>query len=64
MDFRSLTANIRRALYTFEHTSNQAVLRFFRRADEGEKSDKDLAANHLNDLEGSDVVFLVYLSVL
>lgn len=58
--FQEVAKRIERALFTFERTSNQAVLRFFRRADE---SDKMAEAGHeqailLHENEG---VFLIYL---
>ncbi|KAG8906930.1 hypothetical protein FRB99_005704 [Tulasnella sp. 403] len=59
-DFREFAKKIERALFTFEHTSNQAVLKFFRRADESLKGD---AADNLFVFEDNESVFLIYFFI-
>ncbi|KAG8850393.1 hypothetical protein FRB96_000457 [Tulasnella sp. 330] len=62
IDYAALTAKIRRALFTFERTSNHAVLRFFRKVnEEGQALDETLKQRY-NDgsAEDSDGIFLVY----
>ncbi|KAG8935418.1 hypothetical protein FRC01_000025 [Tulasnella sp. 417] len=60
--FQEVAKRIERALFTFERTSNQAVLRFFRKADESEKvvEGGNGQAVSLHENEG---VFLVYFFI-
>ncbi|KAG9036609.1 hypothetical protein FRB95_008443 [Tulasnella sp. JGI-2019a] len=62
IDYASLTANIRRALFTFERTSSHAVLRFFRKVNEEGKvlDEATKRGDHLGSAEDSDGIFLVY----
>lgn len=67
-DFHQLTDNIERALYTFESTSNQAVLRVYRRnlvtsATASSTSVSDIGDDNelLTQNDDSEIIFLVYL---
>lgn len=59
-EFQEVAKRIERALFTFERTSNQAVLRFFRKADESEKV-ADGGNGQAMSLHENEGVFLVYL---
>ncbi|KAG8975012.1 hypothetical protein FRB90_009653, partial [Tulasnella sp. 427] len=61
-EFRELGKKIERALFTFERTSNQAVLRFFRRSDESDKVLRDVNEESLS-LHENEGVFLVYFFI-
>lgn len=58
-NFQKLAEDINRTIFTFESTSNHAVLRMYNRRDM-------LANTHgdgITDLDDNDTVFLVYLCV-
>lgn len=59
-EFATLGKQIERALFTFERTSNQAVLRFFRKSDEEEKAMTEMEKEE-RSLDQNESVFLIYL---
>lgn len=59
-DFDRLAANINRALFTFERTSNHALMRLYTRSEVNPDNDSGKAVNS-GDTEES--MFLIYLFV-
>lgn len=67
-EFQQLAEDIERALYTFESTSNQAVMRVYRRSvmissGNSAASVSDVGGENelLTQYDDSEVVFLIYL---
>ena len=59
-DFQELGERIVRALFIFDSTSNQAILRLFRRFGEAQLSDVTGLPEH-DGYEDNEGVFVVYL---
>lgn len=65
LDTHELVANIRRALFTFDSTSNYALGRMFRREDNEFKATGDIRGDLQREMDdGSETLCLVYLFVI